>query len=114
MTTWIQHKKKNVTKYWDLATTWQQNEIPNRAKLATVRQATTKKELHFMCFPVIFVKVLMTHVRPLFSFYNPWKHQKTKGFFCAYRGYKMETLARKGLIKHLWRTVSNNLETQNQ
>ena len=41
---------------------------------------------------------LIIHFRPMFLFYTPWKHQKTKGFLVLSGGYKMGTLTGNGLI----------------
>ena len=38
----------------------------------------------------------LTHSRPIFIFYTPWKYQKTFGFWC-FQGYKMGSLARNEL-----------------
>ena len=44
-------------------------------------------------------KISLTHFWPMFPFYTPWKHQKTKVFWFSgvFRGYKMGTLVRNGL-----------------
>ena len=39
----------------------------------------------------------LNYFSPMFRFYNPWKRQKTKGFFDFYRGYGNETLRQNGL-----------------
>ena len=43
----------------------------------------------------------LIHFRLMFPFYSPWKYQKIKRFFGVFRGYKMRTLIRNGLIYSL-------------
>ena len=44
--------------------------------------------------------IQLTHFRPMFPFYTPWKRQKTRGFSDVFRGYRKRTLAWNRLTIH--------------
>ena len=44
----------------------------------------------------------LTNFRLMVPFYTPWKHQKTIWFSGVFRGYKMETVARNGIVLELF------------
>ena len=40
----------------------------------------------------------LTHFKPMFHFYTPWKHQKTRGFFIFSGGVEIEHLLKMGKV----------------
>ena len=68
---------------------------------------------HFLWFSInifsfcLFVKkkrlnTNLTHFQPMFHFYTPWKHHKTFRFPDVFRGYRIGTLVKNGLMTLIW------------
>ena len=67
---------------WGIMRRWRQHTFINQ--IADFNRILSKTKSRGGC---------LTHFRPMFTFYTPWKHQKTRGF----SRYRKRTLSWKGL-----------------
>ena len=77
-----------------LCTTWCRVKMLNQFRKWSTLLSQTWLRLIFdwtALFAIVPLEHYLTHFWPIFLFYNPWKHQKIKGFLVFLRGYKMGT-----------------------